>query len=991
MNKADKRQRSIRNKLMAAVAMLLVASIMTVTTTYAWFTLSTAPEVQGITTTVGANGNLEIALSPLSGDYNEIASTVGDGAIQDWTVKNLTWGNLLDLSDESYALDKIVLLPSRLNITEGTGTSAATLAGSPLKIPVYGSDGRISQLDGTKVVYGARDSVLDSFVAMMTAAAKGYGVRALGTSSSRSDTEVNFQNALANLETNRTTAKNTVTNALNTYGNALAEVALLHAGGDPDEGYGAYVDELAGIMDELSAASAAVEEGLYNALLALASSNIKTSTDGDLFADTTVEGKKLYQYMKDNKDAGIPLATVWDAMFDTSKSNVGALLNTAFPELVEAYDTWKETDAAVEETASNVDALAEQTDGVTWTELRVALDGLMNPDKLTINGKSIDEAKENAGSLMNGSGISLEMHDGSGVIANFGKLTGNISSQVILGDVKLNGVGLKDARINLVTTSQPAEGALMTQVRVVIAATGPAEETPAEGEDTVAKKNVLDVTYGYVLDFVFRTNAANSSLLLQTEGAQRIYEDSQNAATMGNGSTMTFDGTYANLDSLVSMMSGIRVVFTNTRGTSNEVYGIAKIKFDEAPFIMALDGFTYEATENTNAEAGDPAYILTQNSGDVTEAENTNIYLTATEDSKGNITTGLKLGDHQYLTNVEPVYDVNGNITHYIWTVKTAKWYEKKVVTTDTDGTTVLSEVTTYENVKDADGKIVYFEDEQIFDANATGGWVTNPDFNAAYPTDLVSTTVPNDDGSKVITTIRYGGYSKDTDAPQYYVVKDQAVQLEGELYLHNYEVAPDKITETDDAGNKTEVANPNAGMLTFGEVKSVQTLTTLDQNVPTGVTALVYLDGDYIDNSDVTNSSNGISNTGVLNLQFASSATLVPMQNTELSEGAEYKATFNNTSGEGLYYLSGLSAGEIDTSKEIKVNSGVDYTFLMLNNTAAVTYKAGEQGAVVPLEGVLTQVSLAGVTGRVYAYTIPGEDITDDLTITVTAAATGG
>ena len=68
--KMSKRQRDIKSKLMAAVAMLLVSSIMMVSTTYAWFTLSTAPEVTGITTSVGANGNLEIALleSPERGE-----------------------------------------------------------------------------------------------------------------------------------------------------------------------------------------------------------------------------------------------------------------------------------------------------------------------------------------------------------------------------------------------------------------------------------------------------------------------------------------------------------------------------------------------------------------------------------------------------------------------------------------------------------------------------------------------------------------------------------------------------------------------------------------------------------------------------------------------------------------------------------------------------------------------------------------------------------
>ena len=56
----SKRQRDIKSKLMAAICMLLVSSIMMVSSTYAWFTLSTAPEVTGITTAVGAIGNLEL-------------------------------------------------------------------------------------------------------------------------------------------------------------------------------------------------------------------------------------------------------------------------------------------------------------------------------------------------------------------------------------------------------------------------------------------------------------------------------------------------------------------------------------------------------------------------------------------------------------------------------------------------------------------------------------------------------------------------------------------------------------------------------------------------------------------------------------------------------------------------------------------------------------------------------------------------------------------
>ena len=64
----------IRNKMMAAVSMLMVSSIMMVSSTYAWFTLSTAPEVKNISTTVAGNGSLEIALMPVDGLVGSITS-----------------------------------------------------------------------------------------------------------------------------------------------------------------------------------------------------------------------------------------------------------------------------------------------------------------------------------------------------------------------------------------------------------------------------------------------------------------------------------------------------------------------------------------------------------------------------------------------------------------------------------------------------------------------------------------------------------------------------------------------------------------------------------------------------------------------------------------------------------------------------------------------------------------------------------------------------
>ena len=55
-NLKQEKPRTLKKKLSAALAMLLIATLLMTTTTFAWFVLSTAPEVTGIETKVGANG-----------------------------------------------------------------------------------------------------------------------------------------------------------------------------------------------------------------------------------------------------------------------------------------------------------------------------------------------------------------------------------------------------------------------------------------------------------------------------------------------------------------------------------------------------------------------------------------------------------------------------------------------------------------------------------------------------------------------------------------------------------------------------------------------------------------------------------------------------------------------------------------------------------------------------------------------------------------------
>lgn len=155
-----------------AVALLLIMSVtMMISATFAWSTLSTAPEVNGLATTVATNGNLEIALSNQDGTEPD-ETTVSDGG-QNVTKSNLTWGNLINLSDKSYGLADISLRPASLNIR--------SLATSPMYAVEYGVDGRVS---GYLNDFAYTNYVVDEETGGMAFVPEDeikYGVRAIST------------------------------------------------------------------------------------------------------------------------------------------------------------------------------------------------------------------------------------------------------------------------------------------------------------------------------------------------------------------------------------------------------------------------------------------------------------------------------------------------------------------------------------------------------------------------------------------------------------------------------------------------------------------------------------------------------------------------------------------------------------------------------------------------------------------------------------------
>lgn len=109
----------LKEKVFAVALLLAVSVLMVATVSYAWVTMSTAPELGGVQTTVAANGALEIALSDFDGEEPEDSAAGDSFSAEGQTTHgaNITWGNLINLSNE-YGLESLVLRPAALDLSK---------------------------------------------------------------------------------------------------------------------------------------------------------------------------------------------------------------------------------------------------------------------------------------------------------------------------------------------------------------------------------------------------------------------------------------------------------------------------------------------------------------------------------------------------------------------------------------------------------------------------------------------------------------------------------------------------------------------------------------------------------------------------------------------------------------------------------------------------------------------------------------------------------
>ena len=596
--KMSRRQRDIKSKLMAAISMLLVSSIMMVSSTYAWFTLSTAPEVKGITTAVGANGNLEMALLPIDGKVTSIKSGETDSMdVQAKTAANITWGNLVDVSGD-YGLEHMMLYPSALNFMDNEKTVINPV--SPVAVPVFGADGRVASLAKAKATTGVYSAVNGNEMAFLDTVdigggqtGTGYGVRAIGVQSDASPALLAYKGALASANSGASQAIIKARGILKSKGGSLADLAIrkMDAASDDDKIY--KEDDKTNLQAMVTAIYG--EETNKGSLL--------------IIRDALKEYMVAYHIATNPDNYTTDVATIrgWTEL-DPDDALVPANLKPIVQKLSDAIGNAKLAQQELDKLTGG---------SYSWTEISKVVNPLANPSLMTLNGIKISELMANVGKLaediLGNKGLTLALTSGAGVFVDIADFCGDYSAQVVIPEIKNDNIPTEDHTLkNLtatMTTVSNINPTYLSQAQAEVQATGGPSDTGNTAQP------ITDF-YGYIIDLAFKTNVAGSNLKLQTTAVDRIYNgNDKNEDTMGGGSSMIFTTSDPEFmpDEMFNLLKHMKVVLFNKEdGTiykyltipatvdSAEITGTDTINVPlyvaDASGLPAMDGEDFDGT-----------------------------------------------------------------------------------------------------------------------------------------------------------------------------------------------------------------------------------------------------------------------------------------------------------------------------------------------------------------------------------------------------------
>lgn len=590
---------NMKEKVAAALIMLVLALSVAVTATYAWITISRSPEVSSIATTMAANGNLEIALSNEKGSLpEEFDIDEGKTSTLDINGSNLQWGNLINLSDSDYyGISNLALRPAALN--------EENLLTNPLKGAAYGADGRVTTMDSQYTF--AKWSKIDKLFKADTT----YGVR-----------------AIASYKLKQTESSNTdFENRYNEVVTAFSKVSAAYKGDPNDAGFMGTISGLGTIMSTYLQAKLNDHGVGTGSTLYLDKTGLQDIQNAyqalfhvmELHMDALVKLANLQQYMYANQyeDVKYDLITAQDLLnnpgkYDSTRtgaenptSPAGNIMLKGLINVVTKQNsdgqTWKVDQGFIADYKRAQADLAKIEKLITESETRQIIaseiDGIVNnlsaPSDAKIDDRPVSKWMDMVKDIVGNASEFMKLKSGDHTVQLCEGILKRVEQYAVNDSARL-----KKSKYDSSNSARITAHAAYSIINVDIDMTGHVY-TDATGLKTSSSDSSIDTasyqggervaedTYGMAMDFWVRTNAEETCLtlegalvtdsatgkILSYDGVNRIWGSTGNtnlttdSTTQGGGSCYiyyadTADDVARSLDLLAHM----KVAFVNDSG-----------------------------------------------------------------------------------------------------------------------------------------------------------------------------------------------------------------------------------------------------------------------------------------------------------------------------------------------------------------------------------------------------------------------------------------
>lgn len=498
----------LKERLAAVALLLVVSTVMMISATFAWITLSRAPEVTGINTTISGNGNLEIALSDKDGlapDEFDVDESLTKGV--NVTLSNLEWGNLINLSDPSYGIDNLALRPAQLN--------TANLLGSPLWGAVYAEDGRITALD-SNYAYAM-------FNGTEFKTSNEYGVRAIAsyTATISGDTQAKYKEMRDAVQAASSVVNQKYADVIKNF-DSLGTMISKYAQDKLDKSdlgtnLAPYLVDVLKVYNALDATMAAQKDAyvaLANFQLYMHANNTGSTYTPVTWADLDAGHAQYNTTSADavSQNRAISLVNLSTFIQDLK------LLKTDISYLEKYRDEYQ----------TNSTAYYWASGGVANYNINNMISRLIDYSNMTIDLND-DGAEKKVSSLGASDATALlGANNKSRKAYVYNGILRRVEDNIIGPSYRLNGNAQCTIRVTYVLT-------ITVKGKAYTKASGPStfesSFEKAKGTDLVAADQVAQDTYGMAVDLWVRTNAESTCLTL--EGA---------TAVDGNGNIIRYDG-----------------------------------------------------------------------------------------------------------------------------------------------------------------------------------------------------------------------------------------------------------------------------------------------------------------------------------------------------------------------------------------------------------------------------------------------------------------